>query len=175
MRLDLQFLIGCFGISTVITYAWWTKIRVWALRQDLFQIRDRLWDQMRVRGELDDPAHREFREGINSLIRLAPFLSLMTVARIVLDRDEFKPLLARNKDATAIQQARHDVFYRVTRYLLVESISGLVLSSIAIVFGMAEALKTRLAQRIEWLIDSKELQTLDDHLSIKGRGKLVEV
>lgn len=171
MKPEYRFLFACFGLSVVITYAWWAKLRVWVLRQDLFAVRDHLWDEMAAAGRLDDPAYRDFRDAINSLIRLAPFLSILTVLRILFSREEFGPLLAESHDIHELSEVRNEVFVRVVRYLLLESVSGLALLGVAGAFGMASALRRAITRRIEWLVDAKEFQTLDAHLSLKANGR----
>ena len=171
MRPEYRFLFACFGMSLVVTYAWWVRLRVWAFRQDLFAVRDRLWDEMRERGALHDPAYRDFRDSINSLIRLAPFLSILTVLRVLFSREEFGPLLAKSYGIERLSDVRHDVCVRVAKYILFESISGVTLLGVAGSFGMATALLGAITRRIEWLVDSKELQTLDANLSLKSKGR----
>src|SRR5205809_877952 len=70
-------------LSLVITYAWWAYFRVWILRQDLFEIRDRLWDTAHEKGLLWNPDYLNTRDGINAMIRLAPWLSLPAMFRIL--------------------------------------------------------------------------------------------
>ncbi len=48
-------------------------------RQDLFIIRNRLWDQMRERKLLDAPAHRRLRDTLNAFIRAAPYTNLLVL------------------------------------------------------------------------------------------------
>jgi hypothetical protein len=157
----LRISLACFGISLVVTYLWWVKIRVWRLRQDLFVIRDELWDAMRIDGSFSDPEYREFREGMNAVIRLAPVLSILTVIGIVLNRDEFRPFGSHIARKAPIAKARALAFSRITTYLLFETLTGLVIVGLALVFGLSMAFKKALSRRIEWLIDSRELQALN--------------
>ena len=78
MMPELQLIIGTIMLAAVLSYAWWVSLRVWMLRQDLFSIRDDLWDAMKARGLLDDPAHREMRDALNAFIRVAPRFSVLT-------------------------------------------------------------------------------------------------
>jgi hypothetical protein len=172
MRAEIEFLIGCFGISVVFTYAWWTRVRIWVFRQDLFAIRDELWDQMEKKGKLDDLAYRDLRDAINSLIRLAPFLSLLTLIRLLLFHQGLKKLLRTDDSVPELRAARSKAVIRAARYILFESLSGLVLTAIATVFGIATALRDALVQRIEWLLDSRTIQNLDDNLSLSAGGRV---
>src|SRR6266446_6459148 len=83
MSAEFRLLFWCSALALLVCYAWWSRFRVWVLRQDLFAIRDVVWDAMRAQGMLEDPAHREFREGINAMIRFAPDLTFFTVWRIL--------------------------------------------------------------------------------------------
>lgn len=56
-----------FIYSRAVT-SWWCE--------ELFHVRNKLWDEMRARGRLDSPAHRDIRERINGLIRVAPQLNV---------------------------------------------------------------------------------------------------
>src|SRR5437016_4841231 len=83
MNAHLQLATWAFILSLAITYAWWVRFRVWILREDLFEIREDLWHAMRNSGRLDDAAYRETRSSINALIRMAPWLSLAMMFRIL--------------------------------------------------------------------------------------------
>lgn len=165
MTIDLGLTLGCTLVSVGISYAIWSSFRVWAFRQDLFAIRDNLWDLMRGKGTLDEPAHREFRAGVEALIRIAPMLSLFTLLKLIFDRGEMRSLLSDYSHAPEIDDARRALFLRTARYLLLESFSGLILSAVALVFGMAGSLKRAVAKRIAWLFDSRTIQTLDEHMA----------
>jgi len=119
----LLFAIGCFMVGCGIAYAWWIRIRVWLLRQDLFVIRDGLWYAMRDAGKLDHPAHRKARQNLNVMIRFAPRLSIRVINEFaswkigdpVFDKCEDLP-----ETAVAMRQANH----RYARYILRETLSG---------------------------------------------------
>jgi hypothetical protein len=175
MNASLRIIAACLGLSLLITYAWWVRVRVWVLRQDLFAIRDDLWDAMRANDQLTNPAYRDLRDGANSLIRLAPFLSVWTIARTILSRDDFRQLLVRDPHIVELDLARLAILRRIVRYLLFESLSGLVILAVTGVFGLSGMVVRRLQQRLGWLIDSKELQTLDQRLSRSGTDSLVHV
>src|SRR4051812_11981716 len=93
MILPTRFLLACFGLSLVVSYFLWTWLRLWAYRQDLFAIRDDLWDRMHATGQLDSDEHRDLRDAINALIRLAPYLSLPTVVFAIFHpRESLSPI-----------------------------------------------------------------------------------
>jgi hypothetical protein len=125
---EIQLVFFVTLLSFVLTYAWWVRFRVWMLREDLFAIRDGLWDAMREQGTLDDPEHRRVRDEINNLIRIAPLFSVWTVISIaietMLEKGNFD-FLTQRCDSPIVQKAREAFIRRVSRYLLFEALSGL--------------------------------------------------
>src|SRR5208337_596404 len=125
MRPEIQVVVFSVLLSSALCYAWWVRFRVWMLRQDIFNIRDELWDSMRLSGELDDPSHREMRDALNALIRLAPLLSVLTILEVLTD-ETYAAVLTRKDLGVAVQNARHLTVIRVTRYVFFETFSGLL-------------------------------------------------
>jgi len=76
MAADILFILAMLGLSQLLTYIWWVKLRVWVLKQDVFEVRDRLWDAARAGGFLDDPGYQGARIAMNAVVRLAPQLCL---------------------------------------------------------------------------------------------------
>ena len=68
--------VSFLALGLLTKYVVWVKVREIFVRQDLFIIRDRLWDQAELLGGLNDPAYREVRRKMNSLIMGAPYVSL---------------------------------------------------------------------------------------------------
>lgn len=165
MNPDWRIVLGTASLSAIVSYVWWSRFRVWALRQDLFAIRDELWDRMRASGRLDDPGHRRFRHALNAMIRLAPDLTLLTVWRMVVSRSE---ILERSVEvgqgiplAKEVRHAREQAAARVVNYLLFQSISGLTLVAVARGFRF-------LSQNVDWL--SRKIQALFDSRLIADMG-----
>jgi hypothetical protein len=129
MAPELELIFFSILLSAVLSYAWWIRFRVWMLRQDLFVIRDRLWDSTRSEGGLDDPEHRRVRDSINALIRIAPLLSLWTIVRIFIEGPESKER-ARPLTGSRANEALEQAVTRVSCYLLFQTISGLILLTI---------------------------------------------
>ena len=100
------------------------------LREDLFVIRDELWDRAREEGNLDHESHRQFRDVINSLIRIAPVLTFFTFFRIILVSDSSQEVPLSDQ-LTEVEEARRKVITRLVRYLLRETLVGFM-ASIAI-------------------------------------------
>src|SRR6056297_2477608 len=76
----LQLSAGITGLISVGLYLAWRQLRVVFLRQDLFAIRDHLWDRAKKSDGFSDPAYREAREALNGVILYAHKLDLFTFA-----------------------------------------------------------------------------------------------
>ena len=72
----LTLLAASFVLGAAIAYLWWCHVRVTFLREDLFMIRDRLWDQARQHDMLEDPAYLRAREVLNATIGIAGLFSV---------------------------------------------------------------------------------------------------
>jgi hypothetical protein len=159
MNPSIQLILGCFLLSMVVTYAWWSYLRVWFLRQDLFMIRDQLWEAMRTKGTLDLPAHRECRDSINAIIRVAPFLSTLTVFRLfTVEVQHVAPDIQSMPQEVVL--ARNRVVLRVTRYLLCESLSGLRVALFLITYMSRRVATEWINRMVRGIFDSTEIRTL---------------
>lgn len=166
MSNSIEFVAAATALSFVLTYAWWLRFRVWDLRRDLFEIRDNLWEQMLSKNELDTEPYCEFRESLNSLIRVAPLLSIVSVLRLFFEREELVTLFLKNRDSyPELAEARKKVFRRVTKYLLFETISGLAISVFALLFLGLGTFRRTISRRIMWLFDAHAFLELDKKLS----------
>lgn len=112
---------------------WWVSIRVWMLRQDLFTIRNELWLSMIDKGQLDDPSHREIRDQINTLSRIAPLImSIFTFLRFYFNaRTESDELDAAERVKPAamdpdVNTALDRIVQRILRFFLHETLSGIL-------------------------------------------------
>ena len=56
------------------------RIAKW--RQELFAVRNTLWDEMRKAGTLDAPAHRKLRDLINYSIRYTPVMNILYLGAV---------------------------------------------------------------------------------------------
>lgn len=123
---NLMFIFWSLALSSGISYGFWVVLRVAKLRQDLFIIRDRLFDLAAGYNRLSDPAYLEFRASINGVIRGAGMLSISTVACTFVYatkrdgpvRTDFEPL------QNELDQANGEVSRRVISYILNETASG---------------------------------------------------
>src|SRR5688572_25994356 len=85
MNPHTQLIVAVAGLSVVISYAWWVRFRVWILRQDLFAIRDELWDRMHELGLLHHPDHVRTRTELNAMIWGGPYLSFFVAVKLLGD------------------------------------------------------------------------------------------
>ena|SRR5208337_2428697 len=142
MMPEIQVVVFTTLLSGILSYAWWLRFRVWMLRQDLFTIRDDLWDVMRQAGRLDDPTYLEMREALNALIRTAPLLSVLTVLRLV-SQGTHANILIEAELEPALQEARNRTILRLTRYIFMETLSGIVVQLALLVLVLIIALPLR--------------------------------
>ncbi len=161
MTPELQLIFGTTMLAAGLSYAWWVGFRVWMLRQDLFSIRDELWDAMKARDSLDEPAHRAMRASLKAFVRVAPLLSVFTLLGILAEGASSHHV-DEPSDFPEIEAARHKTVSRVMNYLFFETLMGL-----AIVVGVSviclliltpfRIVKTAFSRWVELVMDSTEL------------------
>ena len=157
MRPAIELILACVGLSLSISYLWWVWWRVWIFRQDLFVIRDRLWDAVRAGGLLDDPAHRECRQDINAMIRLAPVLSLFTFLELF-EFVEGESASRKSVVPEAVTEARTAVYLRTFHFLFLESFSGLAVLAVFATLGLGDMLRKYFYSGMEKFFVSKGVQ-----------------
>lgn len=175
MKTEYQWIFGCVGLSFVVSYVVWMNVRVWLFRQDLFRIRNEVWDALLDKRMLQNSAHRDFRDVVNSLIRLAPILNIFTFMRLLFDMETADRIWKEKEDDSIdeILEARSRLIDRLVRYLLLETISGLIILATLAVFRLSKASRDAVGRRLQWLFDSHSFQHLDQHLEPLA-GELVE-
>lgn len=134
----MRLLIASTALGLVISYAWWTRLRVMYFRQDLFEIRDALWMEAKKAGSLNDPTYRQIREVLNAMISSAAYLSLPAIL-FSLQRAGSKKTRVESTAPSAIQkplaEAKVKIIIRVLRYVLWDRpFSGLVLMPFLAIF-----------------------------------------
>lgn len=115
---------GATLIGAAIAYIMWVDLRVIEFREDLFLIRDELWDRMRERGELDLEDHQTARRCINSTIRFAPRLSLTSVFSALGNGVQRTSNPIEDEE---IQEYMDRVVLRSKRYIFDHSLMGWIL------------------------------------------------
>lgn len=79
----IRLIIGTMGISLIVSYLMWVQIRVYRLRQDIYDIRDQLFDTANLLDCFDDEAYKSARGYLNALTSLAPHLSVALLAHVI--------------------------------------------------------------------------------------------
>lgn len=162
--------LGGLALGGFVGYAMWVKARVWMLRQDFFAIRDRLWDEMMDRGELDTEVHRWYREVINEMIRFAPALSWWTFIVILRHEAELTPDPESYRFdpecyPDPVARAARDVERCVLRYLFRWSLLGWFIYAFCWTRGKLDAFQHRLASVVKRISRSHEVEVVGRSLA----------
>lgn len=153
----------------------WARIANW--RQDVFAVRNRLWDQMRECGALDEPAHRTLRDIANAMIRNAPVLNLFYLAAVVcwVPAQGAKPVPLRDQVAkvkdpravAALNEASRGLVMLFLRQLFLNSFPGIIVG-----WPLVIAWKLGVFSLISWLSSQKAKvrQRAEDLIDRFGRA-----
>lgn len=131
MILDLTLLAAasCL-ICTAIAYAWWCVARVTFLREELFAIRDQLWNTAQRLQAFDDPAYQAARNHLNASIRIAGLLGVPTfeawsrMSASIADLGPNRPLSPNVKLESEISAAYDQAAGVILRYSMLYTVSG---------------------------------------------------
>lgn len=166
----VQLIFFSILLSATISYALWVRWRVWILRQDLFAIRDRLWDSMYAKRALADPDYMACRHDINGMIKVAPALSLFSFLKFLdMGVHEHDPQVSQGEHLPdEVVAARRAVFIRVAKFMLFESLAGLSIAGIALLFGFSGVLRKFLVSRIQKFFDSREIREIGRQFEASG-------
>lgn len=146
--------IGALIIGLAISYAWWCRLRVIYLRQDLFKLRDELWLVARRRDRLEDKAYSDARDILNWCIRGASFISLpQLISSLIEARMRSNQFEERKTDDSemqaAIDKTNQELVERLGRYVLRDRfVSGFLLACIALVSLGSTVKLLRFAQMV---------------------------
>lgn len=128
---------GMFLVSSAIAYAWWCHVRVIGLRQDLFDIRDEMWDEARALGCFDDPAYRSAREHLNGVATHSSSFTLPVLAFVMANRPPGGyPRLQRSENQDVrqiIDRALTRSSARLASYLVNESLTGWICRTVSVI------------------------------------------
>lgn len=155
----LQLVIGVVLVSGAITYSLWIVVRVLLLRQDLYDLRDHLFDEAAKIGALKDPAYRDLRNTLNGLARIADRVNIPTAVSIAIQEPPRRGDTPTGRPESPREDVQHlvDVVYdrlsqRLLRYLLLETAPGWVLLLAFLVallpLGLAMAVSRALANQL---------------------------
>lgn len=165
----ISFFIGVLLISLSVTYAWWVKVRIIRLREDIYDKRDWLFDTAARLDSFSDPAYKAARIHLNSIAGIAKFLSVQVVA-FLSTQGQLKDAPRIKSDNPELQAAINDVFRwsaeRIARYLLKETLSGWVIYGLLSGFNPEMKLNTLAEIAVERFIRSQaaiEMYNVDEH------------
>ena len=122
----LLIFVGMMIVSCALSYAWWCKVRVVQLRQDLFDLRDALFDAASDIGALDDPAYRAARRHFNAIARTAEHITIPVLA-FVLHRGVSRNEMLKSDNPRLqeeIDRALDSCADRLRAYLLKDTFTG---------------------------------------------------
>lgn len=116
--------LGSFMISAAVAYHHWRKVRVVFLREEIFAIRDDLWDRMRELHAFEDPAYKAARRSFNSCIRMASYFSMPALQVL---RETEAPDIEKSKCEEvqeAIDNANAKVSRAIWRHVMFRTFTG---------------------------------------------------
>lgn len=149
--------IGVLLISFVTTHAWWTTVRVVRLRQDVFDIRDNLFDVAAETRTFDDPAYRHARHHLNSVARIADTINLYMLGYLLnanLTQRE-RPTSNNAVLQHAIDASLEVCTERIRRYLMRETFTGLIAIPFVQTIRMTSVIEDQIRKWVRrWLISS---------------------
>lgn len=132
-------IVGSTLVSFAVTYAWWAKVRAIALRQNIYDVRDQLFDAAAAigGGSFSDPAYREARTRLNGIAVSAEFIASgpALIYLHVLFRTTGRRLTIPETDnqdlSRAIKDAMRGCEDRIAGYVLHETALGLAVLAVA--------------------------------------------
>lgn len=120
----IQLIGACLVCSALISYLWWLKFRVWIFRQDLFEIRDLMWDRAKAEGLLEHPDYQSVRDKINVVIRVAPLFQAASFYFII--SQTWRRQTATLPTLPLARETLESVAKRAMRFICYESFMGFV-------------------------------------------------
>lgn len=172
MYLYLAFLFGVLLMSLGIAGAWWTKVRVIWLRQDIYDLRDELFMESVRRDCVQDPGIQAAREHLNAIARVSPVLSISFIANAIqlglVESREF-PRSDDKELGKLIESTMNKAGLRIQRYLLRETLAGLISIRVGRLVSMAWV-EDKL---ITWVQLWRKSAAAEDALRLLGKERKV--
>lgn len=134
----IWFFVGVLLLSVGVSYAWWTKLRVLWLRQDIYDIRDNLFMESARLDRPHDEAAKCARDHLNAIARVASVISFPAVITAInIGEAEIRELpKSENEELNkCIQLSMEKAGNRIVRYLTRETLTGwiiVILSRVAV-------------------------------------------
>ena len=150
------FIIGCLLLSLSLTYLWWVRLRVVMLREDLFVLRDNLFDQAVARDRLNDPGYVDARRKINSLIRFAHLWSWPVFFSVILRHRSSSTRVESDDPAfnELLEASLHSASTRFVQYLLRDTLTGRVFFVVGMIVFPWVMVRDWLNRRVDALLNS---------------------
>ncbi len=167
--IDSNFVIlaaSSFAFGAFVSYAAWCLVRVLFIRQELFAVRDSLWDRARDLDGFNDPAYQQARDHLNAGIKVVPSCSVSLLkytmkhcrgaapTRIKSQNPELQAAIDEAYSKSARWFAKYILYWRASGWLFMVSISLKALQDITIRWLQSQA--------------PAELAAFDDRLQSRG-------
>jgi hypothetical protein len=164
---------GVCLISFSLTYAWWVKARVVCLRQDIFDIRDDLFDVALELGVLDDTAYRDARDHLNNIASAASLFSIPFFATCVSQAGESRAFdkTSNAKLQEAIDKRVRRCASRIGNYLLYETFTGWSICTLFTAVRLMEIAKQTAESSIQGWLNSSSAEELSAAMQYYRRAK----
>ena len=161
----IWFFVGVLLLSVGVSYAWWTKVRVLWLRQDIYDIRDNLFMESARLDRADDQAAKCARDHLNALARVASVISFpLVITAINTGEAEVRELL-KSENAKLnkfIKLSMEKAGNRIARYLTRETLTGWIIVILSRVVFMTWVLQSLYSGVQQW----RESDAAEDALRI---------
>lgn len=147
------------GISLTLSYAFWVRVRVLRLQQDIYDIRDELFDEACRLEAHDDPAYCQTRQFLNGLAGSAADLSVPAMIYLVSQSPspplgDWKPTTNNAELQVAIDKSIHASARRIVFYLSHETLTGVAIwMLIAIPFASIGTRESVVDKQAEILVE----------------------
>jgi hypothetical protein len=157
--------VGVLLVSLSLAYAWWTRVRVINLRQDIFDLRDELFVSAMALDQLDDPAHTSARDHLNAVAMTADFLTIPLLAYLLHAGVGAKQVVRSQKHELqrAIDDALEHCASRIAFYLTHETFTGIVILPLLRIVRLTGVVHVQTKRWImRWLVSSspEELESI---------------
>ena len=155
--------IGMLLVSSATTYAWWVKIRVARLQQDIFQLRGTLFDRAADLRAFDDLAYIKMRAHLNSIAVVAEWITIPVMFRF-LNSGVGNRVIPKSENAE-LQAVLDDTIeacvVRLRHYLLFETITGLLGWPLLVVNAINEAVAEQTTRWVRrWVISASPIKLM---------------
>jgi len=127
-RLFIQLLLASSIFWVAICYWWWSLVRVTFLRQELFAIRNRLWDKAHALKAFNDPGYIAARTQLNACIKNAGIVSIEVIDAMLKNSDVYaapkEDRCCTTEMQRCVNEARFEAFGTIYTYVVFHRASG---------------------------------------------------